>query len=75
MADLIVSPSESTHAVAVARSARLRRGLPRLSGKLLVGMIVLAAIVLFGPGRIRWADTPSVRGPVRMGELLALPRD
>ncbi|MCH2000099.1 phosphatidylserine decarboxylase, partial [Achromobacter xylosoxidans] len=31
--------------------------------------------VLFGPGRIRWADTPSVRGPVRMGELLALPRD
>jgi len=30
-------------------------------------------IVLFGPGRIRWTDTPSVRGPVRMGELLALP--
>ena len=24
---------------------------------------------------VRWADTPSVRGPVRMGELLALPRD
>lgn len=31
------------------------------------------AIVLFGPGKVRWADTPSVRGPVRMGELLALP--
>ncbi|WBX90846.1 archaetidylserine decarboxylase [Achromobacter mucicolens] len=31
------------------------------------------AIVLFGPGKIRWADTPSVLGPVRMGELLALP--
>ena len=31
------------------------------------------AIVLFGPGRIRWADTPSVLGPVRMGELMALP--
>jgi len=30
-------------------------------------------IVLFGPGRVRWTDTPSVRGPVRMGELLALP--
>ncbi|WP_251865883.1 archaetidylserine decarboxylase [Achromobacter sp. Marseille-Q4962] len=30
-------------------------------------------IVLFGPGRVRWADTPSVLGPVRMGELLALP--
>jgi phosphatidylserine decarboxylase len=32
------------------------------------------AIVLFGPGKVRWADTPSVRGPVRMGELLALPQ-
>ncbi|MDG9967982.1 phosphatidylserine decarboxylase [Achromobacter mucicolens] len=31
------------------------------------------AIVLFGPDKIRWADTPSVLGPVRMGELLALP--
>ncbi|MGE8620195.1 MAG: archaetidylserine decarboxylase, partial [Achromobacter spanius] len=31
------------------------------------------AIVLFGPNQIRWADTPSVLGPVRMGELLALP--
>ena len=31
------------------------------------------AIVLFGPDKIRWSDTPSVRGPVRMGELLALP--
>ncbi|MEJ2895974.1 archaetidylserine decarboxylase [Bordetella avium] len=31
------------------------------------------AIVLFGPGRIRWFDTPSVRGPIRMGETLALP--
>lgn len=31
------------------------------------------AIVLFGPNKIRWADTPSVLGPVRMGELLALP--
>jgi phosphatidylserine decarboxylase len=31
-------------------------------------------IVLFGPGRVRWTDTPSVRGPVRMGELLALPK-
>ncbi len=31
------------------------------------------AIVLFGPDKIRWADTPSVLGPVRMGELMALP--
>lgn len=31
------------------------------------------AIVLFGPGKVRWTDTPWVRGPVRMGELLALP--
>ncbi|WP_313695574.1 archaetidylserine decarboxylase [Achromobacter mucicolens] len=31
------------------------------------------AIVLFGPDKIRWGDTPSVLGPVRMGELLALP--
>ncbi|MBV7486160.1 archaetidylserine decarboxylase [Bordetella sp. BOR01] len=30
-------------------------------------------IVLFGPNRVRWTDTPSVRGPVRMGEMLALP--
>ncbi|MCD0501958.1 archaetidylserine decarboxylase [Bordetella petrii] len=30
-------------------------------------------IVLFGPERVRWTDTPSVRGPVRMGEILALP--
>ncbi|MBO9353858.1 phosphatidylserine decarboxylase [Bordetella petrii] len=30
-------------------------------------------IVLFGPNRVRWTDTPSVRGPVRMGELMALP--
>ncbi len=32
------------------------------------------AIVLFGPNQIRWADTPSVLGPVRMGEMLALPK-
>jgi phosphatidylserine decarboxylase len=31
------------------------------------------AIVLFGPGKVRWADTPAVLGPVRMGELMALP--
>jgi phosphatidylserine decarboxylase len=31
------------------------------------------AIVLFGPNQIRWADTPAVLGPVRMGELMALP--
>lgn len=30
-------------------------------------------IVLFGPRRVRWLDLPSVRGPVRMGETLALP--
>lgn len=30
-------------------------------------------IVLFGSNKIRWTDTPSVRGPVRMGEALALP--
>lgn len=30
-------------------------------------------IVLFGRDRIRWLDTPSVRGPIRMGETLALP--
>ncbi|OZI74909.1 archaetidylserine decarboxylase [Bordetella genomosp. 12] len=30
-------------------------------------------VVLFGPRRIRWLDTPSVRGPIRMGETLALP--
>ncbi|HYG42266.1 MAG TPA: archaetidylserine decarboxylase [Bordetella sp.] len=30
-------------------------------------------IVLFGPNRVRWTDTPAVRGPVRMGEILALP--
>ncbi|CFO05559.1 phosphatidylserine decarboxylase proenzyme [Bordetella pertussis] len=30
-------------------------------------------IVLFGPKRLRWLDLPSVRGPVRMGETLALP--
>ena len=30
-------------------------------------------IMLFGPGRVRWTDTPSVRGPVRMGELMAMP--
>lgn len=31
-------------------------------------------IVLFGSNQIKWADTPSVLGPVRMGETLALPR-
>lgn len=39
-------------------------------GRFLLGSTV---IVLFGPNRVRWTDTPSVRGPVRMGELLALP--
>ena len=39
-------------------------------GRFLLGSTV---IVLFGPNRIRWTDTPSVRGPVRMGELMALP--
>lgn len=40
-----------------------------------MGMFKLGStvIVLFGPGRIRWTDTPSVRGPVRMGELMAMP--
>lgn len=32
------------------------------------------AIVLFGADKIRWTDTPAVRGPVRMGEALALPK-
>ncbi|MVW79819.1 archaetidylserine decarboxylase [Bordetella sp. 02P26C-1] len=39
-------------------------------GRFLLGSTV---IVLFGPDRVRWTDTPSVRGPVRMGELMALP--
>ncbi|SPU50926.1 archaetidylserine decarboxylase [Bordetella trematum] len=32
-------------------------------------------IVLFGRDRMRWLDQPSVRGPIRMGETLALPTD
>jgi phosphatidylserine decarboxylase len=39
-------------------------------GRFLLGSTV---IVLFGPNAVRWTDTPSVRGPVRMGELMALP--
>lgn len=39
-------------------------------GRFLLGSTV---IVLFGPKQVRWLDTPSVRGPIRMGETLALP--
>lgn len=39
-------------------------------GRFLLGSTV---IVLFGRDRVRWTDRSSVRGPVRMGELLALP--
>ncbi|GAT72709.1 ABC transporter permease [Microbacterium hydrocarbonoxydans] len=49
MADLITAPlAESTHAVAVSRAERRRRVLPHLSGKLLVGILLIAAITLFG---------------------------
>lgn len=41
-------------------------------GRFLLGSTV---IVLFGRDRIRWLDTPSVRGPIRMGETLAQPAD
>jgi phosphatidylserine decarboxylase len=33
------------------------------------------AIVLFGPDQIRWADSAWPGSPVRMGQLLALPKN
>ncbi|MFF3028455.1 ABC transporter permease [Microbacterium sp. NPDC057944] len=49
MADLIEAPvADSTHAVAVSRADRPRRVFPKLSGKLLSGIVIIVAIVLFG---------------------------
>ncbi len=49
MADLIAAPAaDTTHAVAVTRLGRWRRAFPRMSGKLLSGIVILVVIVLFG---------------------------
>lgn len=45
MADLLTAPADTTHALAVSRA---RRTLPPLSGKLITGIVMIAAIVLFG---------------------------
>lgn len=54
--------SQARQPITLARGAEM--------GRFKLGSTV---IVLFGPRRIRWLDTPSVRGPIRMGETLALP--
>ncbi|WP_341975256.1 ABC transporter permease [Microbacterium sp. LTA6] len=46
---LLISPPDTTHAVAVSQSGgRRRRGGLTMSGKLLAGIIIVGAIVLFG---------------------------
>lgn len=45
MADLLTAPADTTHALAVSRA---RRTLPPLSGKLITGIVMIAAIVVFG---------------------------
>ncbi|WEK62758.1 MAG: ABC transporter permease [Candidatus Microbacterium colombiense] len=48
MAEPILAPADSTQAVALSSTTRTRRGFPRMSAKLWVGVVMITVIVAFG---------------------------